>query len=1039
VEVLKTNSGRRILKVILLALIFATWAFVSIGCTSAEESEMGWTKTFAKPGWDVGKWVQQTADCGYILAGEPLWYGPVSFDVSPVKTDFNGNEYLKPDWTRDVIPKITNSIIIRSAELSIEAANDTVVYGVDMVLTVQGVLNCWYYVVVTNVTVSRPPEIKLLGDVKALSGDAVISADAPNLAAWIKTGSDGIADVKVSTTAADKRTYMIKVYETPEDALGPLLTPDDPGGPTWACDLDIVVYEDDDAANVTVVPPTVAFNVPAKVIVGEKVNIEGAIPVGQKVDVVIRDTEVVATDERVDEYKEFSVEWDTSEYLIGSYIIEGYIDFMVGMPKDLSSYEGVDPDGNATIRIIPPGLDATQPRDVVAEGDGYYFEGTATGVNAVDYVLVGPKGWKTGHAANVLGGIVKGAASVNDSEFSEDETMTEGLDLGVWVAVVLHPGRDGTYHKTGEGGGSLTLAALGVTDGKTQTQILEIVEDAITMAGSDDLMVILAFKVDSAQEIRFTGTVTDKNPPGQVGALWWNVTAEAIISGPQTSCDTLRVDLILSPPLGYYESNIDVGNRVEVYGNYISNFCTVSLNGESYYIVVLPSVHNLNTSEDFATIQAAIDDVDTVDGHTILVDSGTYHERVNVTKQLILRGNDTGGGKPVVDAGGNGNAIALNADGITVDSFTVINAKSFLPQQAGIFVFSNNNIVINNTVSNNDFGIYLESSSNNNLTGNIASKNSDGIDLIYASNNTLTGNTANLNNGAGIHLGSSSNNTLTGNIANSNNYDGIYLYASSNNTLTNNSANSNTFNGIYLDSSGNNNLMDNTVSNNNYGIRLQYSSSNNIYNNHFNNTFYNALDDGTNIWNITKTGGTNIIGGPYLGGNYWRDYDGNDTNGDGLGDTPYDIYGGANKDYLPLVAIAAPEIFDTGEGDYPSISGTHNGTIKLNQTITVSKLYTYPCPGTGGHIKYAKIWNSSWSGAEARWNGYVDDWHNCSFDNNFTLVAGETCNYTIITGSYPQVHHTAELLTAKGWITCSEFIDINGKRHVGWIPAILLY
>lgn len=56
---------------------------------------------------------------------------------------------------------------------------------------------------------------------------------------------------------------------------------------------------------------------------------------------------------------------------------------------------------------------------------------------------------------------------------------------------------------------------------------------------------------------------------------------------------------------------------------------------------------------------------------------------------------------------------------------------------------------------------------------------------------------------------------------------------------------------------------------------------------------------------------------------------------------------------------------DTGSGTYPSISGTHNGTIKPSQTITVSKLYTYPCSGTGGHSEYARIWNSTWEGVEA--------------------------------------------------------------------------
>jgi hypothetical protein len=134
--------------------------------------------------------------------------------------------------------------------------------------------------------------------------------------------------------------------------------------------------------------------------------------------------------------------------------------------------------------------------------------------------------------------------------------------------------------------------------------------------------------------------------------------------------------------------------------------------------------------------------------------------------------------------------------------------------------------------------------------------------------------------------------------------------------------------------------------------------------------------------------------------------------------------------------------FDTGHSanPYPSIAGWHNGTIRPDETITVRKLYTYPCPGTGGHTEYVKIWNSTtgWN-VTATWNGCIDDWHNVTFNSSFTLYANEIYNYTIVTGSYPQIIHEPSANVTGGTITCTEFVDINGKRHEGWIPTIKLY
>ena len=143
--------------------------------------------------------------------------------------------------------------------------------------------------------------------------------------------------------------------------------------------------------------------------------------------------------------------------------------------------------------------------------------------------------------------------------------------------------------------------------------------------------------------------------------------------------------------------------------------------------------------------------------------------------------------------------------------------------------------------------------------------------------------------------------------------------------------------------------------------------------------------------------------------------------------------GGTKLDFMYPFSLG----FVTPKGSYPSVAGTHKGTITTKVDVYVTTMETRACEGTGGHTESIIITNGkdTW---KTTWNSYNSDYDTLEFDTTFTLEKDVVYNYTIITGSYPQIIHVDRLEVPAGVITCDSFIDTNGASYWNWIPSIRL-
>jgi hypothetical protein len=229
-------------------------------------------------------------------------------------------------------------------------------------------------------------------------------------------------------------------------------------------------------------------------------------------------------------------------------------------------------------------------------------------------------------------------------------------------------------------------------------------------------------------------------------------------------------------------------------------------------------VENLDTNEVFCTIQSAIDDADTLPGHTIQVNEGTFKEQVVITKNnLTLQG---AGAEDTIIQGSAcfGRGISISAkSGITVKDLTVTGFEY------GVFLTSAplTDITIEDVdaVSNCRHGIFSDSFNVNGLV----------VDGVNASNNGF-GISGSAGRGIWVINGTKQNIEITDGKFNDNFLVGIDISdgSVSNLEISGNEIKGNGDSGIgVLGANGTTLVEDNTIQNNGrYGIEIKNSSGN---------------------------------------------------------------------------------------------------------------------------------------------------------------------------------------------------------------------
>lgn len=292
----------------------------------------------------------------------------------------------------------------------------------------------------------------------------------------------------------------------------------------------------------------------------------------------------------------------------------------------------------------------------------------------------------------------------------------------------------------------------------------------------------------------------------------------------------------------------------------------------------------------YASLQSAINQA--TPGDSLYVSSGIYNEHLLVNKSVSIIGeyvNNT----IINGQGENQTIVEFTANNIIFKGFTVRNTSRFAgTSYAAIRVSGHTCTIIANHVTEAQLGMLIGLSQNTVITNNIATNNGHGIALYGTTNTTIVANYF-YNNVVGISLATSHNIIIEDNTANNSSIGGHGITLLSNsygNIIRRNEMRFN-YHGIWLSNSTSNEIYENIIADNALlGIELANSNGNIFFKNNVVDNPRSVVIDLSSIslWNNSCEG------------NYWSDYNGYDSDGNGIGDIPYSI-NADNQDNYPLM------------------------------------------------------------------------------------------------------------------------------------------